>query len=325
MLQKTQNQVSFIRKFNRYYTNILGLLDQHILESGLSLSEVRMLHEIDKIENCTSKMLSEILCMDAGYLSRILKQFEKRGLLKKEPSPADGRAFYLYLTEKGKEKMRTLNSRSDEQIEKMLKPLAELYKEELVQNMASIETILTGGKELKASDITIRTEIKPGDAGYITYMHGWMYKEEYDYSTAFEGYVAESFFEFLQQYNPQKDRLWCAEHNGKIVGCVGIVGHGEKAQLRWFLVDPLYRGIGLGKRLLGCALSFARQCGYESIYLDTTSDLEKAIGFYKKAGFVKVSEKPNDAWREGLKELGFSMDLRQPGDTDGKKFSSVWF
>lgn len=309
MFQKTQNQVSIIRKFNRYYTNVLGLLDQHILESDFSLSEVRVLHEIDKTDNCTSKMLSDILCMNAGYLSRILKHFEKIGYLRKSPSPEDGRAAYLYLTDEGRAKMKTLNRCSDLQIEKMMKPLSDIQKEELVKNVTSIETILTDGKEIKIDDISIRTEVQAGDAGYITYMHGWIYKEEYNYTTAFEGYVAESFFEFLLKYNPLKDRLWCAEHNGKIIGCIAIVGHEDKAQLRWFLINPLYRKMGLGKKLLNYALAFAKERGYKSIYLDTTSDLEKAISLYKKAGFMQVNEKPNNAWREGLMELEFSMDL----------------
>lgn len=309
MLQKMQNQINTIRKFNRYYTNILGLLDQNILESDLSLSEVRVLHEIDKTADCTSKMLSEVLSMNTGYLSRILKRFESMGLLEKEPSPTDGRAIHLRLTPAGKEKLSLLNKRSDAQIADMIKPLSDSSKEELVKSMTAIETILTEGKEIKSSDITIRTEVKPGDAGYITFMHGSIYREEYNYAASFEGYVAESFFEFLLNYNPQRDRLWCAEHNGKIVGCIGIVGHQERAQLRWFLIDPLYRGIGLGKKLLNLALEFAKNKGYKSIYLDTTSDLEKAISLYQSVGFTKVSEKPNNSWREDITELEFAKTL----------------
>ena len=175
--------------------------------------------------------------------------------------------------------------------------------------MTSIQAILNDGKEITIDDISIRTDIKAGDVGYITFMHGWIYKEEYNYTTAFEGYVAQSFFEFLQNYNPLKDHLWCAEHNGKIIGCVGIAGHEKRAQLRWFLIDPLYRGIGLGKKLLNYALEFAKEQAYESIYLDTTCDLEKAIGLYQKSGFIKTSEKPNNTWREGLMELEFEMKL----------------
>lgn len=310
MNKDLKNRVSIIRRFNRYYTNVLGLLDQHILESDLSLSEVRVLHEIEKTDKCTSKMLSDILCMDAGYLSRILKKFYKMNLLTKEKSSEDGRAQYLYLTAEGKEKMDELNSSSDEQIAEIIKPLTEIDKNCLAQNMTSIETILTNGANIKLEDIIISTDVRPGDIGYITYMHGWIYGEEYGYSTAFEGYVAESFHKFLLNYNLDNDCLWCAKHNGNIIGCIGIVGQGERAQLRWFLIDPHYRGIGLGIKLLQQALNFTKVKKYKNVYLDTTNDLDKAISMYTKAGFIKISEKANNSWREDLIELEFEKELQ---------------
>lgn len=118
------------------------------------------------------------------------------------------------------------------------------------------------------------------------------------------------FFYILNIFCQHKDRLWCAEHNGKIIGCIGVAAHGERAQLRWFLVDPLYRHIGLGKKLLHAAISFAKERGYKSIYLDTTSDLEKTIGLYTSAGFKKTGEKPNNSWREGVTELEYAIDLQ---------------
>ncbi|MBS4784888.1 MAG: GNAT family N-acetyltransferase [Clostridiales bacterium] len=310
MSDKTSRQVKAIRTFSRYYTNILGLLNQHILESDLSLSEVRVLHEIDKCENCTSAALAGILCLDPGYLSRTLKHFEQSGLLIRQPSPDDRRAYLLRLTDEGKQVIAQLNGRSDRQIEQLIAPLSIRERAELVKDLTSAKTIWTRGQELRPEDVTIRTELKPGDAGSITAMHGRLYQEEYGYSLAFEGYVAASFSEFLLQYDPARDHLWCAEHDGNIVGCIGIVGHGDRAQLRWFLVDPLYRGLGLGRRLLTAAMDFVRQCSeYRSIYLDTTSDLHQAIGLYERLGFQKVKETPNSLWREGLMELEYSMEL----------------
>lgn len=309
MQPKIQNEIGVIRRFNRYYTNILGLLDQDILNSDYSLSEVRVLHEIDQKGKCTSKYLADTLCIDAGYLSRMLTRFQKLGLLEKIKSDEDGRAYNLYLTSKGKKTIEILNSRSDEQIYSLINPLPDIARSHLIQSMTSIESILTSGKNIKPEDIKVRHNIKPGDAGYITYMHGWIYKEEYGYSTAFEAYVAQSFYEFLLNYDAGRDRLWIAEHNEKIVGCIGIVGHGERAQLRWFLLHPDYRGIGLGKKLLLGAIDFSRNVGYKNIYLDTTSDLEKALGMYQKMGFVKVSEKENHTWKNDLTELEFAMDL----------------
>ncbi|EXG86126.1 transcriptional regulator, MarR family with acetyltransferase activity [Clostridium sp. ASBs410] len=309
MQRKLKCYVGIIRNFNRYYTNVLGLFNQHILESSFSLSEVRILHEIEKIENYTAKMLADTLSIDVGYLSRILKRFQKYGFIEKKQSPNDWRAQYLTVTPIGKKKMDKLNAISDEQIAQMLKSLSDIDIVNLVRNMTSIESILTNGKNIKLEDISIRTDVRAGDAGYITYMHGWIYREEYDYSTAFEGYVTESFYEFLLDYTPDRDRLWCAEYIGEIIGCIGIVGHEDKAQLRWFLLHPNYRGIGLGKKLLNLALAFAREKGYKKVYLSTTNDLEKAISMYTKAGFVKSVEKENRSWRDDLTELEYEMYL----------------
>ena len=214
------------------------------------------------------------------------------------------------LTDAGRAKIKELDADSSKQIAGLIKPLTDSQKAELVKNMTSVAAVLTEGRQITPDDIELRTEIKSGDAGYITYLHGRLYKEEYGYSTTFEAYVAQSFYDFLLHYNQQKDRLWCAEHNGKIIGCIGVAAHGERAQLRWFLVDPLYRHIGLGKKLLHAAISFAKERGYKSIYLDTTSDLEKAIGLYTSAGFKKTGEKPNNSWREGVTELEYAMDLQ---------------
>lgn len=305
-----EKQINIIRKFNRYYTNILGLLDQHLLKSTLSLAEVRLLYEVEHNPGCTSKMIANTLCIDAGYLSRLLKGLEHAGYLTKTPSATDARAYSLMLTDAGRAKIKELGADSSKQIAGLIKPLTDSQKAELVKNMTSVAAVLTEGRQITPDNIELRTEIKSGDAGYITYLHGQLYKEEYGYSTTFEAYVAQSFYDFLLHYNQQKDRLWCAEHNGKIIGCIGVAAHGERAQLRWFLVDPLYRHIGLGKKLLHAAISFAKERGYKSIYLDTTSDLEKAIGLYTSAGFKKTGEKPNNSWSEGVTELEYAMDLQ---------------
>ncbi|MDO5147295.1 MAG: helix-turn-helix domain-containing GNAT family N-acetyltransferase [Eubacteriales bacterium] len=316
---KLATEVALIRSFNRFYTNILGLIDQHILKSEFSLSEVRVLHEIEKTPDCTSKVLSDILSMDAGYLSRIIRKFEKTGFIKREQSESDGRAYNLYITEAGRKRMTELNRASSKQIAEFLKPLPETDRSFLVRNMTEIETILTEGKSIKPEDITIRTDIHAGDIGYITYMHGWIYRDEYGYSTAFEQYVADSFVEFLEHFDADRDCLWCAEHHGTIVGSIGIVGHGDRAQLRWFLVDPHYRDMGLGKKLLEQVIAFAGKKSYGSIYLDTASDLDKAIYLYEQAGFHKMKEKPNDAWRKGLMELEMEMNLTTEEPNHDKK------
>lgn len=142
MKAKLKKEIGSIREFNRYYTNVLGLLDQHILTSPLSLSEVRVLYEIDKTENCTATKLSETLLLDTGYLSRMLKSFQKNGFIERYRSPEDGRAQYLALSLLGRETVNALNAKSEEQIAGMLEPLSEEEREELVHCMKKIEQIL---------------------------------------------------------------------------------------------------------------------------------------------------------------------------------------
>lgn len=139
-----ETAVAAMRRFNRYYTNLLGLLDQHILESDYSLSEVRVLYEIEKAENMTMRKISEILTMDEGYLSRILKKMQKDGLINRLKSPMDGRAYFLSLTEKGQEKIQEMHNRSNQQIGQILAPLSAAQKTKLVKSMQNIESILSG-------------------------------------------------------------------------------------------------------------------------------------------------------------------------------------
>lgn len=303
-------KINAIREFNRYYTNILGLVNKNILDKNFSLAEARVLLEISKIDNCTSKILSEILCMDPGYLSRILKQFEKYGLIEKRKLEEDKRSYFLNLTESGKNQLKELDSSSNDQIRDLISHLSEDEQFELVNHMLSIENLLTPNKKIKLEDITIRTDIREGDAGYITYMHGWIYKKERNYNETFEAYVAQSFYEFLLNYDENRDRLWIAEHNNEIVGCIGIVDRGDKAQLRWFLLHPNYRKIGLGKTLMKKALNYCKQGNYKSVYLDTTDDLKEAIAMYTREGFMKISEKENHMWAENVNELEFELNLK---------------
>ena len=158
-------------------------------------------------------------------------------------------------------------------------------------------------------EITIRNDIRCGDAGYLTYLQAKVFGEEHGYSHIFEAYVAKSFYDFLMNYKPDRDKIWIAEHNGKIVGNIAVVDRGDKAQLRWFITDPGYRSIGLGKALLLKALEYCRQSGYPMVYLETCDDLPKAISMYRRAGFTLAKETPNDAWRAGLKEQEYYLKL----------------
>jgi peptidyl-dipeptidase Dcp len=148
---------------------------------------------------------------------------------------------------------------------------------------------------ISLNDIHIRTTLQPGDIGYVVYLHGALYSKEYHYSIAFDTYVATGLLEFYQQYDAAKDCVWVCEHDNKMVGFILLMNRGESAQLRYFILAPEYRGIGLGKKLMGLYMAFLKQAGYTSSYLWTTSELPAAISLYKKHGFVLTEEKPSEA------------------------------
>lgn len=306
-----QSSVGAIRKFNRYYTNILGLLEQHMLGSEFSLSEIRVLFEIGYIENCTSKKLIHELNIDSGYLSRIIKRFEKLGLIYRQQSTEDGRLYYLFLTSKGKEMMATLNDISDNQIQSLVACLQEQEQRKLVEAMQVIESTLSGKPSLSTERICFRSMLMPGDVGRLIYLHGRLYADECGYNHAFEGYVCKTFHEFFQNYSPEKDRFWFAEADGQMMGAIAIVGHSEtEAQLRWFILQPDFRGMGVGNKLLNKALQYCRDKGYRTVFLYTTEDQKTAIKMYLKAGFKKVQESENNMWGKSLIELCYQLDLQ---------------
>ncbi len=159
-------------------------------------------------------------------------------------------------------------------------------------------------------DISIRTDIRPGDIGFVIYRHGVLYKEEYQYGMEFESYVAYGLHEFIKHYDPKTNRAWIAEHNGKIVGFVLLMNRGDAAQLRYFIVEPEYRGIGLGKKLMELYMEFLRYCNYRSSFLWTTKELESASSLYKLYGFTLVEEKLSAAFGKNVIEQRYDLMLQ---------------
>jgi GNAT superfamily N-acetyltransferase len=165
--------------------------------------------------------------------------------------------------------------------------------------------------EITLENISIRTDLRPGDIGYITYLHGVLYAKEYDYGISFEGYVAAGFQEFYRQYDAEKDRVWICEHNSKIVGFLLLMHRPEStAQLRYFLLLPEYRGIGLGKKLMRMYMEFLNDKKYKHSYLWTTHELYSAASLYKREGFTLTEEKESLAFGKPLKEQRYDIFLK---------------
>jgi peptidyl-dipeptidase Dcp len=163
--------------------------------------------------------------------------------------------------------------------------------------------------KVSLAEISIRTELRPGDLGYVIYMHGDLYQREYGYGTSFEAYVAKGLCEFYDQYNPERNRVWVCEHNNRMVGFVLLMDRGKAAQLRYFLIQPEYRGIGLGSKLMGLYMNFLRECGYRQSYLWTTHELNTAAFLYKRAGFQLTEEKESTAFGKSLREQRYDLVL----------------
>ncbi len=302
--------VKAMRQFNRFYTRLIGLLDQHILESDYSLSEVRVLYEIGHTDQCTAGLLTETLQLDGGYLSRILKTFEQNGLISRKQLPTDGRTWLLQLTAKGKKLLHTLDERSSRQIEQVLQPLPVAEQEAVVSCMQTIQRVLSGNSAISLQDLVFRNDLLPGDVGYLIYLHGELYAKETSFNLEFEAYVCKTFYDFLQHYSPDKDRVFLATYNNRIVGAVAILGHSKQvAQLRWLLVHPDMRGIGLGKKLVNDALAFCREKKYKQVYLLTTHLQATAAMLYTRAGFVKTESTPHKMWGHQLFEERYELDL----------------
>lgn len=300
---------SKIRSFNRFYTAHLDILSQHYLESDYSLTEVRILYEISESKTITAQKLTEILNLDKGYLSRILKRFLKENLIAKVSSTEDKRAFDIELSDLGKKLLNSLNTKVEKQIEHKVEKLNFFEKENLVNSMQTVKSLLSENKPVR-SDITYRNHINPGDIGYIIYLHGSIYGNESNFSNEFEKYVIKTFYDFLENYSPEYDRVWMAEYNNKIVGCIAIQHQStDEAQLRWFLLDPTFRGLGIGKKLLTDAVDFCREKNFKNVFLLTTSLQDKALEMYKMAGFLLTESTEVNQWGKTFRDERYDLKI----------------
>ena len=300
-------RVAAVRRFNRFYTRQIGLLQESYLKSQFSLSQVRVLYELAHRERPTATELGRELGLDPGYLSRILRLFEKRGFLKRTPSEADGRQSHLFLTARGQAAFAPLNTRSREEIGSMLRALRARDQIRLVDSMHAIEGVL-GAQPEKKVPYLLRPH-RPGDMGWVVSRHGALYAQEYGWDETFEALVAGIVKKFIEHYDPRKERCWIAEKDGEPVGSVFVVKQSATvAKLRLMLVEPKARGLGIGARLVDECVRFAGQTGYGRITLWTNSVLRAARRIYKEAGFRLVRQERHRSFGHDL--VGETWDLK---------------
>ena len=289
------DRIETIRRFNRLYTRQIGVLQEHLLQSRFSLTEVRVLYEIAHHENVTAKDLCRDLGLDRGYVSRMLQEFEEYGWIKAVPSPDDRRRQFLSLTASGHKVFDPLERRSSDEVGAMLARLSPAQQKKMLAGIRDIETVLAP-TQLSAMPYILRPH-RPGDMGWVVQRHGELYWQEYHYDERFEALVAEIVAEFIQNLDPKRERCWVAEKNGERVGSIFLVRKSASAaKLRLLLVEPTARGLGIGKRLVEECVHFAREAGYKKILLWTQSELTAARRIYENAGFMLIGKERHNSW-----------------------------
>jgi DNA-binding MarR family transcriptional regulator/GNAT superfamily N-acetyltransferase len=306
-------RVETVRAFNRFYTQRIGVLEDGYLASPFSLSQARVLYELAHRQEPTAAELARDLGLDAGYLSRMLRGFERERLIAKRSSPDDGRQRLLSLTARGREAFAPLEVASREQIMTMLGALSADEQRRLLGAMQSVSRLL-GGTADDCAPYLLRLH-RPGDMGWVVQRHGTLYADEYGWDESFEALVAEIVSHFLRHFDPKRERCWIAERDGENIGSIFLVRDPERegvAKLRLLLVEPSARGLGVGRRLVDECIRFARQAGYQTITLWTNSVLVSARRIYEAAGFRLVHEAPHHSFGHHL--IGQTWELRVTGD-----------
>jgi len=294
-----EDRIAAVRAFNRFFTRQIGALREKLLHSPYSLTESRILYELAHRHNLTATDLVRELGLDPGYLSRILSRLKRQGLINKVRSEEDKRRRLLHLTTRGQEAFALLNKRSRDEVAEVLTGLSEGDQLRLLEAMQTIEEIL--GQGFKYSEPFFLRPHEPGDMGWVTHRHGFLYAQEYGWDERFEAMVAQIVADFVNNYDPKKERCWMAEINGQIVGSAFVVKVSDTvAKLRLLLVEPKVRGLGLGSRLVEECIRFARRKGYQTLTLWTNNILHAAQHIYQKAGFVLVEEEEHHSFGHDL-------------------------
>lgn len=288
----TQNDfsplVDSVRSFNRFYTQQIGVLSEGVLKSRFSLTEVRVMYELTHRDISVAAQIAKELGLDPAYLSRVLRRFEKTGLIRRVASVEDARASVVALTKKGVATFAKLNEQQDADVRMMLEQVRPERRAEMVRGMEMIRRAL--GNEQQSKSFVLRPP-RVGDLGWVVHRHGALYAQEFGWNEHFEAMVAEIVADFVNNFDPKKERCWIAERDGVIVGSVFVVKRSKTvAKLRMLYVEPSARGLGIGRKLVEECIQFARQCGYKKMTLWTQSVLHSARKIYQAAGFKLVHE-----------------------------------
>lgn len=307
----SSDRIAAVRAFNRFFTRHIGVLREGLLHSAFTLTELRVLYELAHHGDQPSAALCRDLGLDRGYLSRIIARFESAGLVGKVPSPSDGRARLLHLTEHGRTVYEPLDRCSRDEVGEMLSRFGEPDQQRLLDAMQTIRELLDSQSGMKYAQPFVLRAHRPGDMAWITRRHGAFYTAHQGWDASFEQLVAQICADFERDFDPALEHCWIAEMGGQPVGSVAVARSGEEgvAKLRLLLVEEAARGYGLGARLVDECHRFARAAGYRKMRLWTTDQQQEARHIYQGKGYVLVAEQPVQAFGKPMVDETWELVL----------------
>jgi DNA-binding MarR family transcriptional regulator/GNAT superfamily N-acetyltransferase len=319
-----------VRRFNRFYTRRLGLLDEGHLHSPFSLPEVRVMYEVAHRERPTAAAIAAALDVDAGYLSRLLRGLRHRGLLAARVVPHDRRERILGLTARGRRTFAGLDARATAEVGAMLEDLSPAERNRLLASLETVQTLLEadepvprGGRPPAATPRVALRAPAPGDLGWVVQRHGELYAEEYGWDEDFERLVARIVGDFASAEPGPRQRAWIATVDGRRAGCVFLMpGDDGVARLRLLLVEPWARGHGLGGLLVGTCIQAARRAGCHTLTLWTNDVLTAARRLYERAGFRLVKTERHRSFGKALTSQTWDLDLARTGSAPAARRGS---
>ncbi len=301
-------RVAAVRRFNRFYTRRIGVLNEALF-GAYSLAEMRILWELAHNEGISASRLEHELGMDAGYVSRILRDFKDKGLIASRPAAHDGRIRELRLTERGRKAFRLVDILSEREVRGNVEKLSEPQRDRLTHAMGTIEDVLASPDERWS--FVMRAPV-PGDFGWVIGRHGALYAQEYGWDSTFEALVAEIVARYLRNHKPRREQAWIAEYLGERVGCAFLIERSAHvAQLRLLLVEPTARGKGIGRALVNECIRFAGAAGYRRVMLWTNSVLHAARHLYEEAGFKLVKREKHHSFGHDLVGQNWELSLSE--------------
>lgn len=310
--------IATVRRFNRFYTGLVGALDDQFLGCDITLPDARLLFEIATHEPAekplTASAVQATLGMDAGYVSRILARFEQRGWITRARG-ADARARPIQLTETGRSAFEDLDGRQRAAVASLVGELDSVQRADLAQAMARVRLLL---RPESVPGFAVRP-FRTGDMGLIAARQSMLYAQSHGWGRGLEITEGEATTNFLRNFKPGREQCWIAEIDGLLAGSVFLTDEGDgTARLRLLYVEPFARRRGVGETLVETCIGFARETGYARLTLWTHTVLESARRIYARHGFTCVETATHTSFGMPVEGETWMLPLGETGQILGQ-------